>query len=71
MNNPVDDHCDSFECEDPQFHHDMLTAMIMLHRAENGNKVSFESASKVSLALMREDEHLPLEELSLQEVSNT
>lgn len=51
------------DLDDPQFEHDMLTAMIMLHEGNNRNPVSFEGASKVSRALMREDEHLPLEEL--------
>ncbi len=53
----------SEDFDDPRFEHDMLTAMIMLHEGRNGNPVSFEGASRVSCALMREDEHLPLDEL--------
>jgi hypothetical protein len=68
MSTSTDD-CDPFEYKDPQFHHEMLAAMIMFGEAKMGNNVSYESASKVSLALMREDEHLPLEELRQKEMA--
>ncbi|MFA7194043.1 MAG: hypothetical protein WC087_03955 [Candidatus Paceibacterota bacterium] len=46
--------------EDPEFERDMLACRIMLDQAERGNTVSYEDACTMALALMREDEELPL-----------
>jgi hypothetical protein len=51
------------EHEMNQFEHDMLAALIMLEEGRNGNPVSFEDASAVAVALIKEEEILPLERL--------
>lgn len=46
--------------EDPEFERDVLACTIMLHEAESGHILSYEDAYTIALALMREDEELPL-----------
>ncbi len=53
-------HEDLWVSEDPEFERDALACTIMLSEAKHGNTVSYEDACTIALALMREDEELPL-----------
>ena len=55
---------------DPRFKHDMLMCMIALHEAKTGNVVNLGNCSKVAVALIKEDEELPLHLLGKKRLSN-
>jgi len=49
------------ECDMREFERDFLAGMIMLEESRRSNPVSYENATKVATALVKEEEELPLE----------
>lgn len=66
---PADDTEENRVSEDPEFERDALACRIMLDQAERGNTVSYADACTIALALMRDDEELPLHLLSPKPVA--